>query len=82
MEKISSYNYVNQIYIFSIAGLVFSSFLGLGLIFLIPSLVFSYNIKKNYLKYDVSKVDKSIIYSLSGILLSIVCIILEVNLFF
>ena len=80
MEKISSYNYVNQIHIFSIVGLITSALFGLGIVFAVPCLVFSYNIKKNYLHYNVDKVDKSIIYGIASIVLSLVCISLELSL--
>ena len=68
-------NYLKQVYVFSIVGLILSLFLGFGLIFTIPCLIQTLNIKLNYIKYDKIVLDKCFLFCFSGIAMSIINII-------
>lgn len=69
-------DYTKQVYKLSIVGLIGSIVLGFGILFLIPCLTQAINIKQNYNKYDYILIDKSILYCISGLFMSIVSIII------
>lgn len=69
-------DYLKQVYIFSIIGLITSLIFGFGLIFLIPCLIQTLNIKLNYMKYDYIVIDKCFLYCFSGIAMSIIDIVI------
>ena len=66
-----------QVYIFSIVGLLTSLISGFGLIFLIPVLTQCINMKINYISYSKETIDKAIVYSLAGIVLSIMMLLIS-----
>ena len=66
-----------QVYILSIIGLLTSIISGFGLIFIIPVLTQCINIKVNYVSYSKETIDKTIVYCLAGIVLSIMMILIS-----
>lgn len=77
MEKTKNIDFTNQVYITSFMSVFLSPLLGIGFILAIPSLVFAFNIKKNYIGHDAIKIDKCIFYSIMGIGLSIIFFLME-----
>lgn len=66
-----------QVYILSIIGLLTSLIYGIGLLFLIPVLTQCINIKINYVSYNVETIDKTIVYSIAGMVLAILIILIN-----
>lgn len=66
-----------QVYVLSVIGLLTSVISGLGLLFLIPVLTQCINMKVNYVTYSKETIDKAIVYSLAGIVLSVMMILVS-----
>ena len=70
-----------QLYGLSIIGFITSFIYGIGLLFAIPTLIQTINVKTNYVTYNKKYIEKAFFFTISSIVFSLISILLFFVLF-
>lgn len=82
MEIITNQTYFNQAYYLSIVSIITSFIFGMGIFFAIPCLIYTIFIKNKSSSLNNERIDKSIFFSLVGLVLSVFFMALEFSMIF